>query len=84
MPLPNTPVTLSPTQVAELNRQLSDLRHDINNNLALVLAAAEIMKKKPDSAERMIAAVMEQPAKVTAALKKFSGEFEKLFGITRP
>ncbi|TAL01263.1 MAG: hypothetical protein EPO07_08660 [Verrucomicrobia bacterium] len=60
------------------------MRHDINNHLALVLAAAEIIKKKPDALERMLATVAEQPAKITAATRKFSAEFEQTFGITRP
>jgi len=34
MPLPDQPVTLVPEQVAELNRKLSVMRHDVNNNLS--------------------------------------------------
>lgn len=83
MNLPSKPVTLSPEQVAELSKQLSDLRHDINNRLALVLAAAEIMKKRPESADRMIATLLEQPARVTETLRKFSSEFEQALGLRR-
>ena len=38
MLLPAQPVTLTPEQIAELNKKLSTMRHDINNSLALVLA----------------------------------------------
>ena len=47
MPLPNQPVTLNVEQIGELNRKLSTLRHDVNNGLALVVAAAEIIRRKP-------------------------------------
>ena len=53
MPLPNQPVTLNVEQIGELNKKLATLRHDVNNNLALVVAAAEIIRRKPESAERM-------------------------------
>ena len=83
MGLPTDPVTLSAEQVADLNRKLSDLRHEINNHLSLMLAAIELARYKPESAERMMAGLAEQPTKITEALKKFSGELEATLGITR-
>jgi len=41
MGLPIQPVTLTVEQLGELNRQLGNMRHDINNNLSLIVAAAE-------------------------------------------
>ncbi len=84
MPLPNEPVTLSPAQLAELNGKLSDMRHDINNHLSLIVATMELIRLKPASAERMVSTLGEQPARISESLKKFSAEFEKTFGITRP
>ena len=45
MVLPDQPVTLTVEQIRELNQKLSTLRHDVNNNLALVIAAAEIIRR---------------------------------------
>ncbi|MEY4387289.1 MAG: hypothetical protein RLY20_2572 [Verrucomicrobiota bacterium] len=84
MPLPAQPVTLTPEQIAELNKKLSTMRHDINNNLSMVMAAAELAKLKPEMAEKMLNRLIEQPAKITAQLKDFSAEFEKVLQITRP
>ena len=83
MGLPQEAVTLSPEQIAELNQKLSRMRHDINNNLAMMLAAAELAKLKPDMAPKMLDRVIEQPAKMTAQIKDFSADFEKMLGITR-
>ena len=83
MELPNQPVTLTAEQIGALNKELSNLRHDINNNLSLVLAAVELIRAKPQMTERMTATIVEQPAKVAAALAKFSAEFEKTFGLKR-
>jgi hypothetical protein len=83
MGLPTAPITLTVEQLGELNRKLSDLRHDINNNLSLIVAAAELIRHKPSVAERMMATLAEQPGKITQSLNKFTSEFERVLGITR-
>ena len=84
MPLPSQPITLSAQQVADLNRKLSTLRHDINNQLSLIMAAVELIRYQPEMTDPMIAMLVEQPPRVAAALAGFSTEFEQTFGITRP
>lgn len=84
MALPKEPVTLTVEQLGELNLKLSNMRHDINNNLSLMVAAVELMRHKPQMADRMLTTLSEQPAKVTEAIAKFSAEFEKALRITRP
>src|SRR6185312_6554903 len=83
MELPGHAVTLTVEQVAELNKQLSNFRHDINNNLALIAAGLEVMQTKPHMAERMLAAVKEQPPKIVESIAKFAAEFDKALGIKR-
>lgn len=84
MGLPSQPVTLTVEQLTELNRQLANMRHDINNNLSLIVAASELIRHKPQVAERMMQTLAEQPGKITTAINKFSSSFEQTFGITRP
>jgi cob(I)alamin adenosyltransferase len=84
MGLPSQPVTLTVEQLEELNKKLSTMRHDINNNLSLIMAAVELIRYKPQMAERMMVTLSEQPPKITESLKKFSSEFEQTLGITRP
>jgi hypothetical protein len=84
MPLPNQPVTLNVEQIGELNKKLSDLRHDVNNNLALIIAAVEIVRRKPESAERMWNGLAEKPHKIAESVAQFSRELEAALGITRP
>jgi hypothetical protein len=83
MGLPSQPVTLSVEQVDELNKKLSKLRHDVNNNLSLMIAAVEMIQFKPELAPKMMNTLVEQPNKITGAMGQFSEEFEKVFGITR-
>jgi hypothetical protein len=83
MTLPNQPVTLAVGQIDQLHQQLSTLRHDINNQLSLILAASEVIRRKPEAAERMSATFEELPRKITEAMLTFSAEFEKNFGIKK-
>ncbi len=83
MGLPQKPVEISVAQIEELNRKLSNLRHDVNNHLSLMMAANELISYKPEMIQRMTATLTEQPPKIIEAFNKFSASFEQTFGITR-
>ena len=84
MPLPNHPVTLTAEEVATLNKKLSTMRHEVNNNLSLIIAAAEIMRLQPERSGEMGRRLAEKPHNVAAAVTEFSRELEKVLGIGRP
>ncbi len=84
MALPTTPVTLTVEQIDHLNAQLSTMRHDINNQLSLIVAASELIRMNPAMVRKMSATLMEQPPKISEGMARFTAEFVKLLGITRP
>ncbi|MCL5099059.1 MAG: hypothetical protein M1608_16295 [Candidatus Omnitrophica bacterium] len=83
MGLPLQAVTLTPVQVGELNQKLADMRHNVNNQLSLITAAAEIATRKPDMAQRFLGNLIVQPQRIVEEIRRFSDEFERAFGITR-
>ena len=83
MGLPEKTVALSPEQIAELNKKLSAMRHNVNNHLAMIVAASELLKRKPEMMERMLSNIMQQPDKIIAEVRCFSDEFESMLGINR-
>ena len=83
MQMPSQPVNLTVEEIQDLNQKLCTLRHDVNNHLSLIMAAAELIRHKPQIAERMLATLAEQPPKISAAMTAFSSEFERAIGITR-
>jgi hypothetical protein len=83
MPSPTEPATLSVSQIDDLNQQLSKMRHDINNHLSLIMAAIELIRRKPETLERMSNTLLEQPGRITEAMTQFSASFESTFGIKR-
>jgi hypothetical protein len=83
MGLPRQTVPLSPEQVVDLNRKFADLRHNVNNHLALMVASLELIRRKPEMIDRMVNNLTEQPQKILEEIKHFSEEFEKALRITR-
>jgi hypothetical protein len=84
MGLPDQSITLSAEQIGVLNQRVANLRHDINNQVGLIIAAIEIMQVKPELFEKMTENMMQQPPRIADTLHQFSLDFEKTFGITRP
>jgi len=79
----SAPVTLSVEQVNELVKKLATLRHDINGDLALVVASAELVKLNPATAAQRLKMLLEQPDKIRKKMDQFSVEFEKFLGIVK-
>jgi hypothetical protein len=77
------PVVLTAAQAQTLKRQLATMRREINNRLSLIVAAAEIMRRRPHLTPKMLPTFVEQPAKITAFVEEFSGHFERALGLTR-
>jgi hypothetical protein len=83
MPVTTEKVHLNAEQIKDLNQKLATMRHDINNALSLMLAATELIRHKPQMAEKMLETLGEQPAKITESIARFSNEFESTCGIKR-
>lgn len=80
MATPELDVTLTADQVEELHRRLAEMRHNVNNLLALVVAATELIRRKPESASRLIESMADQPQKIVEEVQRFSAEFERYLG----
>ena len=83
MPAPNHSITLSPEQVGELSTGFSELRHNVNNWLSLIVAATDLMRHRPDQAERFLQSLTDPPQRITQEISKFSELFEKILEIPR-
>jgi hypothetical protein len=75
------PVTLSEAQILELHQKLRDMRHDVNGRLANIVAAAELIRMRPASAEERIKLLLDQPLKAADTVADFCRAFEAAFGV---
>jgi signal transduction histidine kinase len=83
MGLPTEPVTLTAEQLADLNRKLAGMCHDIRNSLSMIVAATELIRQNPALADRMMARLAEQPNRIAQSMDGFRAQFEEALGITR-
>lgn len=80
---PSGPVTLTEDQIMALHRRLRDMRHDVNGRMANIIAAAELMRMRPESAAERMKVLLDQPQKAAETIAHFSRDFETAFGLNR-
>lgn len=78
---PSGPVTLSGEQILALHQKLREMRHDVNGKLANMVAAAELIRLRPESVEDRLKILLDQPHQAAEAIAQFSREFEDLLGL---
>jgi len=80
---PAGPVTLTEEEILNLHQRLRDMRHDVNGRLANIVAAAELIRLRPDTTEERLKMLLDQPRKAADSLADFSREFEMRLGLSR-
>lgn len=76
-------VHLTAEQARELHKLLSDCRHNVNNNVSLIMSAMELAQLKPDSLPKMIKTAVDQSKKVTEEVMRYSMDFERIMQAAR-
>jgi hypothetical protein len=79
----NGPVTMTEEQILALHSHLRDMRHDVNGRLANIVAAAELVRLRPDTAAERLRILLDQPHQAADAITRFSRTFEVAFGLIR-
>jgi hypothetical protein len=78
------PVTLTEEQILALHQQLRDMRHDVNGRLANIVAAAELIRLRPDqSITERLKLLLDQPHQAAESISEFSRAFETALHLTR-
>ena len=80
---PGGPVTLSEEEILALHQKLRDMRHDVNGRLANIVAAAELIRMRPEATAERLKLLLEQPHKAAESIAEFSKAFEGILGLTR-
>jgi hypothetical protein len=76
-------VTLTAEQVKGLRVRLSEFRHNINNQLARVIAVSELVRRRPGTADHFVDSATEISLKMRDEVRRFSDELERLFNLTQ-
>ena len=73
--------TLSPEELAQLQKKFSEIKHSINNALAVMMALSEMSQRRPDYAEKLASTVLTKAPQIVASLQEFTNALNEKAGV---
>ena len=64
--------TISQEELAELQKKFSEIKHSINNALAVMMALSEMSQRRPDYAEKLASTVLAKAPQIVTSLQEFT------------
>lgn len=64
--------TLSSEEMAQLQKKFSEIKHSINNALAVMMALSEMSQRRPDYAEKLASTVLSKAPQIVSGLQEFT------------
>jgi hypothetical protein len=67
------PVTsIPPEEIAQLQKKFSEIKHSINNALAVMMALSEMSQQRPDYSEKLASTVLTKAPQIVSSLQEFT------------
>lgn len=63
---------ISREELAQLQAKFSEIKHSINNALAVMMALSEMSQRRPDYAEKLAATVLAKAPQIVSSLQEFT------------
>ena len=63
---------ISHEELVQLQKKFSEIKHSINNALAVMMALSEMSQRRPDYAEKLAAAVLSKAPQIVSSLQEFT------------
>jgi two-component sensor histidine kinase len=73
--------TLSPDELAQLQKKFSEIKHSINNALAVITALSEMSQRRPDYAEKLATTVLSKAPQIVSSLQEFTQILNEKAGV---
>ena len=73
--------TLSPEELAQLQKKFSEIKHSINNALAVMMALSEMSQRRPDYAEKLASTVLSKAPQIVSSLQEFTQVLNEKAGV---
>jgi hypothetical protein len=64
--------SISLEELARLQKKFSEIKHSINNALAVMMALSEMSQRRPDYAEKLASAVLSKAPQIVSSLQEFT------------
>ena len=64
--------TVTPEELGQLQKKFSEIKHSINNALAVMMALSEMSQRRPDYAEKLATTVLTKAPQIVSSLQEFT------------
>lgn len=68
-------------ELAQLQRKFSEIKHSINNALAVMMALSEMSQRRPDYAEKLATTVLSKAPQIVSSLQEFTQILNEKAGV---
>lgn len=68
----DAPHTISQEELVILQKKFSEIKHSINNALAVIMALSEMSQRRPDYAEKLASTVLTKAPQIVSSLQEFT------------
>ncbi len=72
---------VTPEEFAQLQRRFSEIKHSINNALAVMMALSEMSQRRPDYAEKLASTVLSKAPQIVSSLQEFTQALNEKAGV---
>lgn len=72
---------LSPEEMAQLQKKFSEIKHSINNALAVMSALSEMSQRRPDYCEKLASTVLAKYPEIVSSLQEFTQILNEKGGV---
>jgi hypothetical protein len=76
-----TDQTISHEELVELQKKFSEIKHSINNALAVMMALSEMSQRRPDYAEKLATTVLSKAPQIVSSLQEFTQALNEKVGV---
>jgi hypothetical protein len=73
--------TLSEEELVQLQKKFSEIKHGINNALAVMMALSEMSQRRPDYAEKLATTVLSKAPQIVSSLQEFTALLNEKAGV---
>ena len=68
----DTAHSISQEELVVLQKKFSEIKHSINNALAVMMALSEMSQRRPDYAEKLATTVLTKAPQIVSSLQEFT------------
>jgi hypothetical protein len=73
--------SITPEELGQLQRKFSEIKHSINNALAVMMALSEMSQRRPDYAEKLASTVLSKAPQIVSSLQEFTQALNEKAGV---